>query len=97
MCYVEVVIFISVRFGFYIKKIIKTDFFLKNKTETGSNRPVSVWFGYFGDKTGLARFSGLDRFFSGLAWLFSSLTWFFSVWLSFFRFGFSSVFSVLDL
>jgi hypothetical protein len=83
MCYLEVVIFISVRFSFYKKKITKTDIFLKNKTETGSNRPVSVWFGYFGDKTGLARFS--------------SLTWFFSVWLSFFRFGFSSVFSVLDL
>jgi hypothetical protein len=31
MCYLEVVIFISVRFGFYKKKITKTDFFLKKK------------------------------------------------------------------
>jgi hypothetical protein len=42
----------------FIKKINKLKFILK-KTETGSNRPVSVWFGFLGQKlvqTGLARF-----------------------------------------
>jgi hypothetical protein len=38
-----------VRFGFYQKKITKLNFF-KKKTETGSNRPVSVRFGFFGQK-----------------------------------------------
>ena len=37
---------IFVRFGFYQKKRTKLNFFLK-KTETGSNRPVSVRFGFF--------------------------------------------------
>ena len=41
-----------VQFSFYLKNN-KIEFFLK-KTETGSNRPVSVWF--FRTKTGLARF-----------------------------------------
>jgi hypothetical protein len=66
-----VIIFGSVRF--LSKKAIKPKFFLKKKTEIGSNRPVSVRFGFLGQKpvqTGLARF-----FLVG------------SVWLSFFRFG----------
>jgi hypothetical protein len=46
------------RFGFYQKTNNQTEFFLK-KTETGSNRPVSVRFGFLEQKpvqTGLARF-----------------------------------------
>jgi len=89
---------------FLSKKVTKPKFFFK-KTETGSNRPVSVRFGFLKKKpvqTGLARFFRfglvLARFFSvwlgffGLArfWLgFFGLAWF---WLGFFRFG--SVFSV---
>jgi len=52
-----VIIFCSVRF--LSKKVTKLNFFLTKKTETGSNRPVSVWFGFFEQKpvqTGLARF-----------------------------------------
>jgi len=44
---------------FLSKKVIKLNFFIKNKTETGSNRPVSVRFGFLEQKpvqTGLARF-----------------------------------------
>jgi hypothetical protein len=54
------------RFGlvFIKKNLIKPNF--KKKTETGSNRPVSVRFGFLGQKpvqTGLARvFSGFFRF-----------------------------------
>ena len=60
----------SVRFGFYKKKIIKPKFF-KKKTETGSNRPVSVLFGrFFRAKTGSNRF--------GLV---------FPIWLGFLGFG----------
>jgi len=44
---IEVIIFGSVRF--LSKKITKLNF-LKKKTETGSNRPVSVRFGFFGKK-----------------------------------------------
>jgi hypothetical protein len=55
-------------FGFYKKKITKPNF-LNKKTETGSNRPVSVWF--FWTKTGSNQFdsvfSGLTRFF--LVWV----------------------------
>jgi hypothetical protein len=54
----------------FIKKN-QTEFF--NKKETGSNRPVSVRFGFLGQKpvqNGLARF-----------WLS------FSVWIGFFQFG----------
>jgi hypothetical protein len=73
-----------VRFGFYQKKITKPNFFLK-KTETGSNRPVSVWF--FRTKTGS---TGLAQFFL-FGSVFSGLARFFSVWLDFglvfFRFG----------
>jgi len=73
-----VIIFGSVRF--LSKKVTKPKFFfLKKKTETGSNRPVSVRFGFFRVKTGLARFF---QFWLG----------FFRFWLGFFRFG--SVFSV---
>ena len=83
----EVIIFGSVRF--LSKKITKLKFFLKkknrNRTETGSNRPVSVRFGsvFLGQKpvqTGLARFSRFGSVFP--------------VWLGFFlvfcrfRFGF---------
>ena len=83
---VGVIIFGSVRF--LSKKVTKPNyFFLKknqNRTETGSNRPVSVRFGFFRAKTGsnrfgsvflvLARFSRFSRFwlgFSGFArfWL----------------------------
>ena len=86
---VGVIIFGLVRF--LSKKVTKPKlFFLKknwNRTETGSNRPVSVRFGFLGQKpvqTGLARFS---RFFS--VWLgFSGLARFFPV---FCRFRFRSV------
>jgi len=52
------------RFGsVFIKKSNQTEFFFfekkRNRTETGSNRPVSVRFGFLGKKpvqTGLARF-----------------------------------------
>ena len=67
------IIFSSVRF---YQKNNQTEF-LKKKTETGSNRPILVRFGFLGQKqvqTGLAQF-WLD--FSGLA--------------RFFRFGFGSV------
>jgi hypothetical protein len=75
------------RFGsVFFKKSNHTEIFFFKKTETGSNRPVSVRFGFLGQKpvqTGLARFFrfwlgffGLARFFSGLA--------------RFFRFGFGS-------
>jgi hypothetical protein len=67
-------------FGFYSKKITKLK--LKKKTETGSNRPVSVWFGFLGQ----------NRF--GSVFLFGSV---FPVWVGFFQFGFGSVFLVLGL
>jgi len=102
------------RFGsVFIKKVTKPkNFFLKkkqNRTETGSNRPVSVRFGsdFLGQKpvqTGLARFFrfwlGFFRFwlgFFGLARFFrfgSISARFGSV---FFRFRFGSVFSVFWL
>ena len=76
------------RFGLvFIKKSNQTEFFLK-KTETGSNRPVSVRFGsvrFFRAKTGSNRF--------GL--VFSVLARFFPVLARFFRFG--SVFSVFSV
>jgi len=71
-----VIIFGSVRF--LSKKVTKSKFFLK-KTETGSNQPVSVRFGFLGKKpvqTGLLGFPvwlcfgsvffgfGLVRFFA---------------------------------
>jgi hypothetical protein len=65
-----VIIFGSVRF--LSKKATKLKFFFFKKTETGSIRPVSVWFGsgFLGKKpvqTGLARFF---RFGSVLARIF---------------------------
>ena len=82
------------RFGsVFIKKSNQTEiiFFFEKKTETGSNRPVSVRFGFLGQKpvqTGLARFSrfwlGFFRFWLG----FFNLARFFSGFLSVsFRFG----------
>jgi hypothetical protein len=72
------------RFGsVFFKKNNHTEIFLKKKTETGSNRPVSVRFGFLGQKpvqTGLARFF---RFWLG----FFGLARFFQVWLGFFGLG----------
>jgi hypothetical protein len=45
-----IIIFYSV--WFLSKKVIKVIFSKKNQTETGSNQPVSVRFGYFRTKTG---------------------------------------------
>jgi hypothetical protein len=80
----------SVWLGFCQKKITKLKLFKKkknqNRTKTGSNRPVSIRFGFLGKKsvqTGLALFFGLTRFFP--------------VWLVFFLFGFDSIFSVPSL
>jgi len=80
----------TVRFGsVFIKNSNQTKIFFKkkNRTETGSNRPVSVRFGFLEKKpvqTGLARFfrfgSVLARFGSVLA-RFDSV---FPVWLGFF-------------
>jgi len=62
-----VIIFGSVRF--LSKKATILNFFIKqnrNRTETGSNRPVSIRFGFLGQKpvqTGLAWFFGLALFF----------------------------------
>jgi len=84
------IIFGSVQF--LLKKIIKSNF-LKKKTKIGSNRPVSVRFGFLGQKpvqTGLAQFflfdSVLARFFRfGLVffWVFSILFRFGSVFFVF--------------
>ena len=74
--WVGVIFFVSVWF-LYKKKVTKPIFFKKKKTETGSNRPVSVRFGFLGQKPvwlGFfdfgSVFSGLTRFFSGLAQFF---------------------------
>ena len=96
-----VINFGSVRF--LSKQVTKLNFFFL-KNETGSNRPVSVRFGFLGQKpikTGLAQFFrfwlgflGFGPVFSGfgsvfLVWLgFSGLARFFS---SFFWFRFGSV------
>jgi len=68
------------RFGsVFIKKSNQTEFFYFKKTETGSNRPVSVRFGFLGKKPVQ---TGLDRFF-----------WFWLGFLSLARFfWFGSVF-----
>jgi hypothetical protein len=42
---------------FIKKKVTKTGFL--KKTETSSNRPVSVRFGYFGEKTGSNHFGSV--------------------------------------
>jgi hypothetical protein len=80
-----VIIFDFVRF--LSKKVTKLNFFFEKKTETGSNRPVSVRFGFLGKN----RFKPV--------WLgFGSV---FPVWLGFgsvfFRFRFGLVFSVFYL
>jgi hypothetical protein len=81
------IIFGSVRF--LSKKITKPKLFLKkknrNRTETGSNRPVSVRFGFLGQKPVQ---TGLPWFFR-----FGSVFSVFSVWLGFGSvfFGFGSV------
>jgi hypothetical protein len=92
-----VIIFGSVRF--LSKKITKPKFFfLKKKTETESNRSVSVRF--FRAKTGLARFFqfwldflGFGSVFSGFGSIFFGLARFFRFDSVFFRFfvGFGSV------
>jgi hypothetical protein len=67
----------------FIKKKVTKPKLLFKKTETGSNRPVSVRFSlvFLEQKpiqTGLALFFGLTPFF-------------FLIWLGFFRFGLGSV------
>jgi len=69
-----VIIFGSV--WFLSKKSNQTDNFFK-KTETGSSRPVLVWF--FRTKTGSNWFGSV---FSGLAWFFRFGS-VFPVWLGF--------------
>jgi hypothetical protein len=61
---IGVIIFSSVRF--LSKKITKL-IFLKKKTETGSNRPVSVRFGFFGKNRFKSVWLEFDSVFSGLA------------------------------
>jgi len=82
-----VIIFGSVLF--LSKKVTKPKFFFKKKTETRSNRPVSVRFGFLWKKpvqTGLARFflvlarfSRFFRFGSVFFWVFFSFGSGFSV------------------
>jgi len=77
------IIFSWVRF--LSKKITKPKFyFFIKKTETGSNRPVSVWF--FRTKTGSNRFDSVFSVWLKFGSVFSGLAWFFFVWLGFFRF-----------
>jgi hypothetical protein len=89
-----VIIFGSV--WFLSKKVTKPIFFLKQKTETGSNRPVSDRFGFFRAKTGSNRFGSV---FPVLARFSRFWLGFFQFWLGFLGFGlvfsgFGSVFSV---
>ena len=79
----------------FIKKSNQTKFFKKknrNRTETSSNQPVSVRFGFLEQKlvqTGLARFfwfGSVFSFFSVLARFFSSFFWFRFGSVRFFRF-----------
>jgi len=67
------------RFGsVFIKKSNQTEFFFfkknRNRTEIGSNRPVSVRFGFLGQKPVWLGFSGFGSVF-------------FRFWLGFFGFG----------
>ena len=86
----------------FIKKNNQTEifFFLKktrNRTETGSNQPVSVRFVFLGQKpvqTGLARFFrfwlgflGFGLVFSGFGSVFFGLAWFFRFGSVLARFG----------
>ena len=80
------------RFGsVFIKKSNQTEF-KKKKTKTGSNRPVSVRFGFLEQKPVWLGFFGLARFGWSLARFGSVFFWFFSV-----RVRFGSVFSVPGL
>jgi hypothetical protein len=84
---VEEIIFSSV---WFLSKI-NNQTELKKKTKIGSNRPVSVWFGFLRQKpvqNGLGRFFQFGSIFPG----FFGLARFFSVWVQF-----SSVFSVSGL
>jgi hypothetical protein len=67
------------RFGsVFIKKYNQTEFFFK-KTETGSNQPVLVRFGFLGQKpvqTGLARFFWFGSVFFRFGFGSVSLFWF---------------------
>jgi hypothetical protein len=88
-----VIIFGSV----FIKKSNQTKFFLKknqNRTETRSNRLVSVWIGFLGKKPVWLGFLGFGSVF--LVWLgFFGLARFFQFGSVFFRFRFG--FSVFCL
>jgi hypothetical protein len=97
-----VIIFDLVRF--LSKKVTKPKLFFKKKTKTGSNRPVSVRFGFLGQKlfqTGLAQFFqfwlgflSFGSVFSSFGSVFFGLAWFFRfglVFFLFFRFWFGSV------
>jgi hypothetical protein len=85
-----VIIFGSV--WFLSKKVTKPIFFLKQKTETGSNRPVSVRFGFFRAKTGSNRFGSVFPVLARFSRFWLGFFWF---WLGFFpvfcRFRFGSV------
>jgi hypothetical protein len=82
-------------FGLVLKKTIKSKFLKKwNQTETGSNRPILVWFSLEPGSNRfdlvfsvLARFFCLARFFSGMAWFWLGFFLVFFVWV---RFGFFS-------
>jgi hypothetical protein len=66
------------RFGFgsvFIKKQVTKPNFFKKKTETGSNRPVSVRFGFFRQKPVWLGFFNLALFFLVFSGLGS--VWFF--------------------
>ena len=68
----------------FIKKSNQTEIFLKKKTKTGSNRSVSVRFGFFREKTSWFKpvwlgFFGFGSVFSVLARFFPVLAQFFSV------------------
>jgi len=56
----------------FIKKITKPNFFKKNRnrTETGSNRPVLVRFGFLEQNRFWLGFFGSAWFWHGLAWFF---------------------------
>jgi hypothetical protein len=90
-----VIIFGSVRF--LSKKATKPIFFLK-KTETGSNRPVSVFLGKNRFGSVFQFWLGFFRFwfgFLGFGSVFPGLAWFFRFFPVFF--GFGSVFLVFCL
>ena len=85
------IIFGSVRF--LSKKVTKPNFFLKknrNQTEIGSNRPISVRFGFLGQKLVWLGFFGFGsvffRFWLGFFGFGSFFFWFFVGFGSVFRF-----------